>query len=92
MDINYVIALTTVLITLIVGEITKKFTKIPSKYVIPIQNLLIGIIVASIQWIITGDFSGAIASSGLVAGGTYDLVKNISLFISNNEEVENGDN
>lgn len=87
MDINYVIALTTVLITLIVGEITKKFIKLPSKYVIPIQNLLIGVVVAGIQWIVTGDFSGAIASSGLIAGGTYDLVKNISLFI-NNEEVE----
>lgn len=90
MDINYVVALVTVLITLVVGEITKKCTKIPSKYIIPIQNLLIGIIVACIQWIITGNFNSAIASSGLIAGGTYDLVKNISLFISNDEEKEEG--
>ena len=86
MDIDYIIALVTVLVTLIIGEITKKHTSIPSKYIIPTQNILIGIIVACIQWIITGDFSGAIAGSGLFAGGLYDLVKNISLFISNDEE------
>lgn len=86
MDINYIIALGTVLITLIVGEITKKKVKIPPKFVLPIQNLLIGIFVAAVRWIFTGDFNAAVAASGLLAGGAYDLVKNISLLISTDEE------
>ena len=80
MDINYIIALGTVVITLIVGQINKKFTDIPSKHIVPIQNLLIGVFIAIVQWIATGDFNVAIAASGLLAGGTYDLIKNISTF------------
>lgn len=86
MDINYVTALTTVLVTLIVGQITKKCTKIPPKFILPIQNLLIGIFVAAIQWIFTGDFNTAVAASGLLAGGTYDLIQNISLLIDDGGE------
>ena len=45
---------------------------------IPLQNLTIGIIFALVEWIITKDFNLAVAMSGLMAGGTYDLVKNIN--------------
>ena len=45
---------------------------------IPYQNLLIGVVVAIIEWIITRDFKEAVMLSGLFAGGFYDLVHNIS--------------
>ena len=77
MDINYIISLITVVITLIAGEITKKYPNIDKKKVIPIQNILIGIIIAIVNWIVTKDFNLAIAGSGLFAGGMYDLLSNL---------------
>ena len=38
---------------------------------------MIGVIVAVIEWIITKDFSTAIAVSGLIAGGIYDIGHNL---------------
>jgi uncharacterized membrane protein YvbJ len=68
-----------VVVTLIAGQVTKKYPNIDKKKVIPIQNLIIGIIIAVVDWIITKDFNAAIAASGLLAGGVYDLVSNLSL-------------
>lgn len=80
-----IIEIVTVIVTLALGVITKKYTNLSSKK-IPIQNLLIGIIVAIVEFIITKDFSTAIAISGLTGGGVYDLIKNTSLLI--NGEIE----
>lgn len=77
MELTEVIALVTCLVTIICGYITKKCPKISNK-IIPIQNLLIGLVVAIVEWIITKDFKTAIALSGLLAGGTYDVVHNIN--------------
>lgn len=79
MDMNYIVALITVVVTLIAGQVTKKYPNIDKKKVIPIQNLIIGVIIAIVNWIITKDFNAAIAASGLLAGGVYDLVSNLSL-------------
>lgn len=76
MNTEYLIALITVIVEIIMGFITKKNPKISNK-LIPIQNLLIGVIVAITEFIITKDFNVAIAISGLFAGGTYDVVKNL---------------
>lgn len=79
MEIEYIVSLVTIFVTLVMGVISKKYTKL-SNNLIPIQNLLIGVIVAVIEWIITKDFNSAIALSGLVAGGTYDIVHNLQNF------------
>lgn len=76
MNTEYLIALITVIVEIIMGFVTKKNPKISNK-LIPIQNLLIGVIVAIVEFIITKDFKTAIAISGLIAGGTYDVVKNL---------------
>lgn len=81
MEISYVVSLITVIVTLILGELVKKYPKINKKLVIPIQNLVVGIIVAIVYFIITKDFNVAISVSGLIAGGTYDLVQNLSKLI-----------
>ena len=76
MELAEIISIVTFVVTLICGYITKKHPKISNK-IIPLQNLLIGLIVAIIEWIITKDFKTAIALSGLLAGGTYDIVHNL---------------
>lgn len=76
MTLEYLISLITVIVTLVLGIISKKSPKIKNN-LIPIQNLLIGVIVAIVEWILTKDFNTAIALSGLIAGGTYDIVHNL---------------
>lgn len=76
MELNYIIALATIIVSLIAGEITKKYPNIDKKKVIPIQNMVIGLLVAIVVWIATKDFNLAIAGSGLFAGGMYDLLSN----------------
>ena len=76
MTLEYLISLITIVVTLVLGIVSKKSPKIKNN-LIPIQNLLIGVIVAIVEWILTKDFNTAIALSGLVAGGTYDIVHNL---------------
>lgn len=77
MELNEILTIVTFIVTLIGGVITKKNPKIKNN-IIPIQNVVIGLIIAIIEWIITKDFSTAILLSGLTAGGTYDLVNNLN--------------
>lgn len=84
MELTQIITFVTILVTWILGSLAKKSTFINNK-VIPLQNLLIGVIIAIIEWIITKDFKVALALSGLFAGGTYDLVHNLAK-IFNGEE------
>lgn len=84
MELEYIISLATIITTLILGIIAKKNPKMSNK-LIPIQNLAIGVIVAIVEWIITKDFKIAIMLSGLVAGGTYDIVHNLNKLIKGDE-------
>lgn len=76
MELTEIISLVTFAVTFICGIVTKKCPKISNK-IIPIQNLAIGLIIAIIEWIITRDFKVAIALSGVLAGGTYDILHNL---------------
>ena len=80
-----ILTLITIVVTFIFGIIANK-VKWFNNYLIPIQNLTIGIIFAAIQFIITNNFDMAVALSGLLAGGTYDLIKNINLAIQEYQE------
>lgn len=80
MGLEELVSLITIVVTLILGEISKKIPKIKNN-LIPIQNLLVGTIVAIVEWIITKDFNSAIALSGLIAGGTYDIIHNLEKII-----------
>lgn len=86
MDINSIpldfwITIATIIATIIIGQLTKKYTDLESKQ-IPLQNLAIGIIVCIIQFAITRDINTAVAVSGLMSGGIYDLNKSISQIFS----------
>ena len=76
MTLEAIIMLVTMLVTFFCGLIAKKVSWFNTN-LIPIQNIMIGVIVAVIEWIITKDFSTAIAISGLIAGGIYDIGHNL---------------
>lgn len=80
MELEYIVSLVTILVTFVLGIIAKKNPKMSNK-LIPMQNLLVGFVVALIEFVITKDFKVAIMLSGLLAGGTYDLVKNLNELI-----------
>ena len=67
----------TILITLVLGVVSKR-SKFISNNLIPLQNIIIGVVMMLIEWIITKDIQIAIAFSGLTAGGTYDFIKNLN--------------
>lgn len=71
-----IIMIVTMIVSFILGILSKKSGFIKDE-LIPIQNILVGIVVAVVEWIITEDFSTAIALSGLIAGGTYDILHNL---------------
>ena len=76
MTLEAIIMLVTMLVAFFCGLSAKKVSWFNTN-LIPIQNILIGVIVAVIEWIITKDFSTAIAISGLIAGGIYDIGHNL---------------
>lgn len=80
MEVNELVTIVTIIVTWILGVISKKYTSLNNK-LIPIQNILVGLIVATIEFVITKDFSTAIALSGLIAGGSYDVFHNLEKII-----------
>ena len=84
MELTQIITIVTIILTWILGVFAKK-SKFISNNLIPIQNILVGVIVAIIEWIITKDFKVAIALSGLLAGGAYDIIHNIDKMIRKGE-------
>lgn len=80
MEVTQIIQIVTIIVTWLLGVVSKKYTKLNNK-LIPIQNILIGLIVAVIEWIVTKDFSTAIALSGLIAGGSYDIFHNLEKIV-----------
>lgn len=85
MELTQIITIVTMIVTWVLGIVSKKSKWIKNN-LIPVQNLLIGVIVAVIEWIITGDFSVAIALSGLLAGGVYDIPSNLAKLKEDNSE------
>lgn len=80
MELTQIIQIVTIVVVWLLGVVAKKYTCLNNK-LIPIQNVLIGVIVAVIEWIVTKDFSTAIAMSGLIAGGTYDIFHNLEKIV-----------
>ena len=75
----------TAIVSLVLGSIAKKVEWVDNK-MIPLQNLVVGIIFAIVEWVITKDFDTAIALSGLLAGGIYDIFHTIEKLIRTNKK------
>lgn len=87
MTVEQVTVIATFIASIIIGLITKRFKLVNSK-LIPIQNIIIGLIVALIEFYITKDFSVAIALSGITAGGTYDIIHNLNKLVNDSETLQ----
>ena len=80
MELSTLISLVTIIVAWLLGYISKRSTWVNNR-IIPIQNILIGVIVAIVEWIVTKDFKIAIALSGIIAGGTYDVFHNLEKIV-----------
>ena len=76
MEIATIIEIVTVVVTLVLGRLSKKYLFLKSN-LIPVQNLIIGCISFVLNYIVTKDIQTSLIFSGLLAGGTYDLLKNL---------------
>lgn len=85
MELTEILTIVTIVVTWIFGALAKKFSWI-STNLIPLQNIAIGLIIAVIEWIITKDFSTAIALSGILAGGAYDIFHNLEKIVKKESE------
>lgn len=79
-----IIALVTIAVSFFLGKLSKKNNFVKNE-LIPLQNLFVGIFVAVIYYLMTKDISVAIATAGLFAGGTYDIVHNLKKMLCNQE-------
>ena len=80
MELTDLITIVTLIVTWFLGYLSKK-SKFISNNLIPVQNVLIGVFIAIIEWIITKDFKTSIALSGILAGGSYDILHNLDKMI-----------
>ena len=83
--LHNIFVIVTACVTFILGIIAKKNKKIKNE-MIPLQNLIVGIITSFIYYLITKDFSMTITSVGLFTGGIYDIVNNLNKLIKQNKE------
>ena len=72
-NMDVIISLTTMIVTWILGYLAKK-SSFFSNNLIPLQNIFIMILVVTIYYFATGDFSLVVASSSPVATIIYDTV------------------
>ena len=79
-----IIALVTVVVSFFLGKLSKKNNFVKNE-LIPLQNLFVGIVVAVIYYLMTKDISVSIATAGLFAGGTYDIVHNMKKMLCNKD-------
>ena len=80
MELADILTVVTIVITWIMGYFAKKSSFINTN-LIPLQNIGIGLVIAIIEWVITKDFNTAIALSGLLAGGAYDVFHNLEKIV-----------
>ena len=80
-----VIAFITIIVTFFLGKLSKKYEFVKNE-IITIQNILVGITVAVIYYLVTKDVSLAIGTAGLFAGGTYDVVHNLRKMLCKEKE------
>lgn len=76
MSLEAIISITTVLVSFVLGLIAKRVSWINNQ-LIPLQNLVVGIIAAIVYYIITKDINLVIAGLGLFTGGVYDIGNNL---------------
>ena len=85
------ITLLTMIVSWILGFIAKKCTYINNNLII-IQNIIVGLLVSILYFIITKDFNLAISLSGIFAETGYNLIHNIEKLIKEGDNGTNSEN
>lgn len=81
-----ILTIISIIVTWILGVVAKKVSWF-NNYLIPVQNIVIGVIFMLIEFAITKDINGAVALSGLFAGGAYDVFNNLKKILTKVEET-----
>ena len=84
-----ILTIITMFVTILFGFLAKKISWF-NNYLIPVQNILIGVIFMLIEFAITKDFNAALALSGIFAGGAYDVVHNAKKILDSFKEQVTG--
>ena len=84
---NLILYAITLIVTWVLGYFAKKSQYINNN-LIPLQNLIIGVIVTIIYWIVSKDFEAALMVTGSLAGGLYDIAHNLQKLAIEKEEDE----
>ena len=84
-NMEFIIGLVSMIITWLLGKITKRYTKLSNK-LIPLQNIIIMIICVAIYYLATGNLSTVIAAGSPVATLIYDVLHNVKEY--NLEKLE----
>ena len=74
-------------ITFVCGLIAKRIPWFHN-YLIPVQNIMIGIFTALIYYIYSKNISYSIMCAGLFSGGLYDLFNNLNKIINTKESID----
>ena len=85
------ITLLTMIVSGILGFIAKKCPYINNNLII-IQNIIVGLLVSILYFIITKDFNLAISLSGVFAETGYNLIHNIEKLIKEGDNGTNSEN
>ena len=86
-----VITLLTMTLTWILGFISKRCPYVNNNLII-IQNIIVGLLVSILYFIITKDFNLAISLSGVFAETGYNLIHNIEKLIKEGDNGTNSEN
>ena len=85
------ITLLTMIVSWILGFIAKK-SPYKNNNLIIIQNIIVGLLVSILYFIITKDFNLAISLSGVFAETGYNLIHNIEKLIKEGDNGTNSEN
>lgn len=78
-NMELIISLVSMIITWLLGKITKRYTKLSNK-LIPLQNAIIMLICVAIYYFATGNISTVIAAGSPVATLIYDVLHNVNQY------------
>lgn len=85
MEMQYIFEIVTIVVSVLLGFVAKAHPKFNNK-LIPLQNLIIGVTMMIINYCVTKNLNESIMVSGLLAGGIYDLGKNLREIVG--EKIE----
>lgn len=91
--ITTITPLVSALVIILLGQLSKKYEFV-NKNLLPLQNNLVALIIALVEYAFTKDFNYLTVASGLFASGVYDVVHGVDknsfkMAVGDTEDVYN---